>query len=63
MIAAATGLSRGYVAKINRCTFEAMNDGIRKIVEYSRMSVEERSAARSKVAGVAARINAGAAQG
>lgn len=59
-IAAATGISQGYVAKINRCAFTAMNDGIRKVVEYSKMSSEQRVAASSEATRIAARISAGA---
>lgn len=49
-----------YVAKINRCTFTVMNDGVRKVVEYSKMSPEQRAAASAKATGLAARISAAA---
>lgn len=62
MIAVATGLSQGYIAKINRCAFERMNAGIRKVVEYSKMPPRERAALGTRVEALAARVSAGAAR-
>ena len=55
-IAAATGLSQGRVAKINRCDFRRMSDGIERVVEYSRMSEAQRRVADLRVVPIADRI-------
>jgi hypothetical protein len=59
-IAAATGLTQGGVAKINRCGFRRMSAGVRRVVEYSRMSEAQRRAAEARAARIADRIGSGA---
>lgn len=59
-IAAGTGLTQSRVAKINKCNFERMSAGVRKVVEYSNLSLEERAEAESRATSVAARLSAGA---
>lgn len=59
-IAAATGLTQSYVAKINRCGFTRINAGIRKVVEYSKLTPAARLDAEARTTGIAERISAGA---
>jgi hypothetical protein len=55
-IALATGLTQSRVAKINRCDFGRMSDGVRRVVEYSSMGVTERRAAESRAQRIAERL-------
>lgn len=59
-IAAATGLTQSYVAKINGCTFKRINAGIRKVLEYSKLQPAERASAEARARGLADRISTGA---
>lgn len=59
-ISAATGLTQGYVAKINRCEFASLNPGIRKVVEYSLMTPAGRLEVEAAASGLTERIRTGA---
>jgi hypothetical protein len=58
-IAAATGLTQSRVAKINKCSFERMSSGVRKVVEYSRLGAAQRVEAETRVNALADRIKTG----
>lgn len=59
-IAAATGLTQSYVAKISQCKFTRVNAGIMKVLEYSNMAPAARLEAEARATGIAERISAGA---
>lgn len=56
-ISTATGLTQGYVAKINQCKFDALNPGVRRVVEYSQMSPQRRLEIEAAASGLARRVS------
>jgi hypothetical protein len=61
-IAAVTGLTQSYVAKIAKCEFQRLNAGIRKVWEYSNLSRTERSARLVSEGELAARLSSAGAR-
>lgn len=59
-IAASTGLTQSRVAKINKCEFTRMSDGVRRVLEYSNMSPSQRDSAGDRMIAIADRIGADA---
>lgn len=61
-IAAATGLSQGRVAKINKCDFKRLSEGVRRVSGYSYMTISQRTVAERHAASSVERITAGASR-